>query len=112
MPDSACVPVAEAFYAAAWKAPVGEAMRRARVRLHETGLHPLVWAAYVLHGDPHVGISVHAAGSTADRVRGWPALATRLLATGLPGYRTELLAAPGVPEVIRGWGRWRRRGGR
>jgi hypothetical protein len=107
VPDSACVAVAEAFYEAALRAPVGEAMRRARAHLDEAGLHPLVWAAYVLHGDPNAGISTQVPNSSADQVCSWPALATRLLATGLPRHRAELLealkSAPHASDVIATW---------
>ncbi len=103
VPDRACVPVAEAFYGAAWKAPLGEAMRQARARLHEAGIHPVVWAAYVLHGDPNAGISTSARGSSADLVSDWPTLALRLLATRAPEHREALLAAPGVPATVASW---------
>ena len=49
VPDSVCVPVARAFYTAARNAAVGEAMREARAKLDASGMHPLVWAAYVVH---------------------------------------------------------------
>ncbi len=107
VPDDACLPFASAFYAAAWKAPLGEALRRARARLQEEGVHPLVWAAYVLHGDPNAGISSTTRGTSADLVRRWPALATRYLATGTPEHRDALLdalrAAPAAPDVISAW---------
>jgi CHAT domain len=82
VPDSVCVPVARAFYTAARTAAAGEAMRQARARLDGGGMHPLVWAAYVLHGDPFAGIAAQAPGSAADMVRDWAAEATRLVATG------------------------------
>jgi hypothetical protein len=82
VPDSACVPVARAFYTAARSVPVGEAMRRAREKLDSGGMHPLVWAAYVLHGDPFAGIAATVGGSAAGLVGGWPDAATRALATG------------------------------
>jgi len=103
VPDRACVPVAEAFYGAAWKEPLGEAMRQARARLNEAGIHPVVWAAYVLHGDPNAGISTRARGSSADLVSDWPTLALRLLATRAPEHREALLAAPGVPATVAAW---------
>jgi hypothetical protein len=99
IPDQDCVPVAEAFYGAAYREPVGEAMRLARARLDATGVHPLVWAAYALHGDPHARIG--AGGGSAALVRRWPAHATRHLVTGDPddlaavhAARPELAAEP------------------
>jgi hypothetical protein len=107
VPDSICAQVAEAFYAAVWKAPLGEAMRLARARLHKDGMHPLLWAAYALHGDPNAGISTRITSSTADQTRRWPALLTRLLATDMPAYRAELLDAlestPDIPKVVTAW---------
>ena len=107
VPDAACIPFAEAFYVAALKSPLGEAMRRVRAKLHDRGVHPLVWGAYVLHGDPNAAISWAIAGSTAELVRGWPALATRFLATGLPEYQRALLdalrSAPTAPAAVRDW---------
>lgn len=82
MPDSVCVPVARAFYTAARSIPVGEAMRLARAKLDSGGMHPLVWAAYVLYGDPFAGIAASVGGSAAALVGGWPDAATRALATG------------------------------
>ena len=66
-------------------------------------MHPLVWGAYVLHGDPNAGISSLAPGSSAAELRGWPALATRFLATRAPEDREALLAAPGVPVPVASW---------
>ena len=66
VPDSVCVPVARAFYTAARNAAVGEAMREARAKLDASGMHPLVWAAYVVYGDPFAGISAS--------VESWPRL--------------------------------------
>jgi hypothetical protein len=107
VPDSACMPVAEAFYAAAWKAPIGEAMRQARARLNGSGMHPLVWSAYVLHGNPNARISVTAPEPAADLAHGWPALATQFLATSTPEHHDALLdalkSAPGSPPVLTAW---------
>jgi hypothetical protein len=84
VPDSAAIRVARAFYTAARKMPVGEAMLNARTRLNQAGMHPLLWAAYVLYGDPFAGLAAQAPGSAAALVSGWPDAATRFLATGRP----------------------------
>jgi len=93
VPDSVCVPVARAFYTAARKAPVGEAMRQARAKLDAAGMHPLVWAAYVLHGDPFAGIAAQSPGSAAELVRDRAAEATRPAALGHPVDTEDELAA-------------------
>jgi hypothetical protein len=107
VPDAACVPVAKAFYRAVRRAPVGEAMRAARAALETEGVHPLVWGAYVLHGDPNATLSGKRQTATADLVRRWPALATRFLATRLPEDRKQLVAAlaaaTDVPPAIVTW---------
>jgi CHAT domain-containing protein len=96
VPDDACPLVAEAFYRGAWKAPVGEGMRQARARLGGQGVNPLVYGAYVLHGDPNAVVSrtlPDGPRSTRDLATGWPAQLTRFLATQLPAQRDALLEA-------------------
>ena len=95
VPDSVCVPVARAFYTAARNAAVGEAMREARAKLDASGMHPLVWAAYVVHGDPFAGISASVGGSAAALVGGWPDATTRALAVGSALSADDLSAAVG-----------------
>ncbi len=96
VPDDACPLVAEAFYRGAWKASVGEGMRRARAQLGEEGVNPLVCGAYVLHGDPNAVVSralTEGPRSTRDLATRWSARLTRFLATQLPGHRDEALEA-------------------
>jgi hypothetical protein len=107
VPDDACPLVAEAFYRGAWKAPVGEGMRRARIQLDEAGVNPLIWSAYVLHGDPNAVISrsmSDAPRSTRELTTRWPARLTRFLATQLPDRRGEVPddAPPAVTDSIAG----------
>jgi len=94
VPDAACEAVTRAIYRAAWKAPLGEAMRLARERLDADGIHPLIGAAYVLHGDPNAVLSRAADPSipraTAGMTVRWPSLATRYLATRAADDRSRL----------------------
>jgi hypothetical protein len=82
-------------------------MRAARATLETAGIHPLVWSAYVLHGDPNTTLTAKHQTATADLVRRWPALATRFLATRLPEDRDQLsaaiAAATDVPPAIVAW---------
>ena len=107
VPDTACVPVATAFYRAVRGAPVGEAMRTARAALATAGVHPLVGGTYVVHGDPSATVTGGSRTATADLVRRWPSLATRFLATRLPEDREPLASAlaaeTGVPPAILAW---------
>ena len=64
VPDGACVLFATAFYRAALTAPIGAALRQARARLDADGVHPAVWATYVLIGDP--GARLHHAKSESE----------------------------------------------
>lgn len=105
VPDTACPLVAREIYRAAWRAPVGEALRLARERLGAQGYHPLIAGAYVLHGDPNAVLSRTADAAlpraTAELTTRWPALLTRFLATRAPEYRDALLAD--APTAVRSW---------
>jgi hypothetical protein len=106
VPDAACALIAREIYRAAWKAPVGEALRLARARLNADGYHPLISAAYVLHGDPAAMLSMVAdpalPRATAEITLRWPALLTRFLATGATSYRDRLLTAlDHAPAAVR-----------
>jgi tetratricopeptide (TPR) repeat protein len=93
VPDHVCAAISIAFYRGAWKAPVGEAMRLARRRLHADGFHPVCWSAFALHGDPYATVSgALAPDSAARRTLDWPALLTRSLATQDEAYRRACCA--------------------
>ena len=53
VPDSACSDIAVAFYRECSSYCVGEAMRRARAALDASGLNPVAWSTFTLHGDPN-----------------------------------------------------------
>jgi CHAT domain len=102
VPDSACPLIAEAFYRGVWKAPLGEGMRLARERLDRDGVNPLVWAPYVVHGDPNAVISRAVADgprSSAEITARWPALLTRQLATH-PRDGHDAILAELAPELV------------
>ncbi|HEY7043334.1 MAG TPA: CHAT domain-containing protein [Nocardioidaceae bacterium] len=103
VPDSACSAVAKAFYGAVLDAPVGVAMRNARAGLEQAGLHPLIAAAYVVHGDPSARLTPGHRGGTASRVCRWPSLAARFLATEHPDDRAEIVSASCVPAAVASW---------
>ncbi|MBO3749816.1 CHAT domain-containing protein [Streptosporangiaceae bacterium NEAU-GS5] len=112
VPDAACAAMAREIYRAAWRAPLGEALRLARQRFGASGYHPLIAGAYVLHGDPYAMLSraSGAAGprAAADLTTRWPAHLTRYLATGEPAHRDLLLAAlhdapPPVRTRLHSW---------
>lgn len=111
VPDTACPLVTREIYRAAWKAPIGEAIRLARERLNADGYHPLISGAYVVHGDPNALLSRVTDAlprATAQITMRWPALLTRFLATAAAPYRDQLLAAlehapVGVRAQVRPW---------
>jgi hypothetical protein len=99
VPDTACPLIAREIYRAAAQVPLGEALRRARERLEGEGHHPLLAAAYVLHGDPNALLTRRLEGprATADLTARWPARLTRRLATG------ERQPLDDAPEAVRAW---------
>jgi CHAT domain len=94
VPSHLCAEAALAFQRAAWRAPVGEAMRQSRERLAADGWHPVAWAAFALWGDPASTLAAQLTdGGSAALTLDWPALLTRQLATGAEHYRLACLQA-------------------
>jgi tetratricopeptide (TPR) repeat protein len=67
VPDRACSDIAVAFYRECASHPVGEALRRARVALHASRLHPVAWSAFTLQGDPNWWLAATPAPSPSSR---------------------------------------------
>ncbi len=67
--DSAASDLALEFYRQAEQHPLGEALRRARKGMAESGVHPMLWGSTVMIGDPWVTLDpVPGEGSLTDRL--------------------------------------------
>jgi tetratricopeptide (TPR) repeat protein len=109
LPEDLCAGFTQEFYRATSQAPAGEALRLARERQRDEGLHPVAWSSFTLHGDPWASlVDVAPPAGSARFTQDWPAWLTRWLATGREQDRAECLrtlseardALPELAEVI------------
>jgi CHAT domain len=93
VPDRVAARIAVAFYDAAARCEVGEALSKARAIMDAEGYPVAFWGAYVLFGDPALSLQGKHASvrQIRDATRSWPAHLSRFLITRSARERSAAL---------------------